>query len=84
MAGAFEYDHDLPCSLGGEASLGNCVVACKNCHQDKTSTRDIPVIAKSNRQRNSHLGIKAKGGRPMPGTKASGLRKRMDGRVERR
>ena len=23
MAGTFEYDHDLPCSLGGEASLGN-------------------------------------------------------------
>jgi len=40
-------------------------------------------MAKADRVLKKNFGLKPKG-RPMPGSKASGLRKRMDGTVERR
>ena len=81
--GKHEFHHDKECTFGGDNGLGNCVVLCLSCHGMVTSGQ-ATVIAKSNRQRNKNIGIKKAGGRPMPGSKASGLRKRMDGRVERR
>lgn len=81
--GRFEFDHDIPDWLGGEPTLENCMVLCDPCHGAKTAKVDIPRIAKTKRVRNAHLGIR-KAKRPMPGSKASGLRKRMDGTVERR
>jgi 5-methylcytosine-specific restriction enzyme A len=44
----------------------------------------VPRIAKAKRQQRAHLGAKARKSRPIPGSRASGLRKRMDGTVERR
>jgi hypothetical protein len=83
FSGKFIYDHDKPDTFGGEPSLGNCVVRCTACDKKKTYGQDIPNIAKSNRQREKHLGLRKAKGRPMPGTKASGIRKRMSGRVEK-
>jgi len=81
--GYIEYDHAIPCVLGGEATLDNCVVACRSCHRLKTSSKDIPIIAKSNRQRAKHIGIKR--GRSSFQTNRDGpFRKRMNGTVERR
>ncbi len=82
--GKHEFHHDKECTFGGDADLGNCVVLCLVCHRSITSGQ-AKVVAKSNMQRNKHIGIRRKPkGRPMPGTKASGLRKKMDGSVERR
>ncbi len=81
--GKHEFHHDKECTFGGDSNLSNCIVLCISCHREVTG-KQAAVVAKSNRQRNKDLGIKAKGGRPMPGTKASGLRKRMDGTVEKR
>ena len=83
VTGRIEYDHRKPAAFGGDNSLDNCVCACSGCHRLKTSTQDIPAIAKSNRQRVKHLGIR-RYSRPMPGTKRSGLKKKMNGTVERR
>lgn len=54
----FRYDHHIPDALGGEPVFENCKLLCTNCHGAKTGTRDIPAIAKSNRVRNRHIGIK--------------------------
>lgn len=44
-----EYDHCIPSALGGASDLSNCVVTCPPCHRLKTSTQDIPRIAKTKR-----------------------------------
>jgi 5-methylcytosine-specific restriction endonuclease McrA len=50
-----EYDHVIACAVGGEATLENCSVKCRNCHGAKTAKHDIPAIAKSKRIRNKHI-----------------------------
>lgn len=86
--GKFAYDHDLADGLGGKPTLENCRVLCSgspgSCHSTKTGKSDVPRMAKADRQKAASLGAKTQRGRPMAGTKASGLRKRMDGTVERR
>jgi 5-methylcytosine-specific restriction endonuclease McrA len=84
MAGDWHYDHVIPDALGGEPTLENCQVLCKSCHSTKTSKEDVPRIAKAERNFRQNSGIKKAKGRPIPGSKASGLRKRFDGTVERR
>jgi 5-methylcytosine-specific restriction protein A len=83
-AGITHYDHDTPDGLGGEPTLENCKVLCVLCHKKKTHEEDNPRMTKADNQRKRNFGIKARKGRPLPGTKASGLRKRFDGTVERR
>lgn len=77
----FHYDHVNPDAMGGEPTLENCRVLCTACHGRKTGEQDIPTIAKSNRQRANHLGLKVKRGPPMPGSKRSRWKKKMDGTV---
>lgn len=79
----FHYDHILPDWLGGKPTLENCQCLCENCHRSKTSSQDVPRIAKAKRQRDKHIKAR-KYRKPMPGSRASGWRKRMDGTVERR
>lgn len=76
-----EYDHNIPDWMGGEPTLENCVVLCKVCHKQKTGKKDIPVIAKTKRLQDRRMGIRNSS--RLPGTRASGIRKRMDGTVER-
>jgi hypothetical protein len=77
-----EYDHGVEDYLGGEPTPENCIVlGRKCCHAPKTANR-APVLAKVRR-----IDAKAAGttGRKavIPGSKGSGLRKRMDGTVWR-
>ncbi len=84
----FEVDHTIPEALIVDKSrpltaadgklLGK---AC--CHQPKTAT-DIRNIRQAERRRDRDSGAMRPKWRPIPGSKASGLRKRMDGTVERR
>ena len=80
-SGNVEFHHDKECTYGGDAKLDNCVPLCKNCHKAITK-KQAPVIAKSNRIRAKHLGIKRKSS--FPTNKTGPFRKRMDGTVERR
>lgn len=84
LSGGFHYDHIVADGLGGEPILSNCMVLCKACHGVKTATHDTPAVAKMKRQRERNIGIGRRKSRPMAGTTASGLRKRMNGIVERR
>lgn len=79
-----EFDHVTPLILGGQNRESNIQLLCHECHGAKTKL-DVKLKAKVARVRTKlSLGIKTPKGRPMPGSKASGLRKRMDGTVERR
>jgi 5-methylcytosine-specific restriction endonuclease McrA len=51
-----EYDHQIPCGLGGDNSLDNCVVLCGPCHSSKTTREDVPRIAKAKRVAAKHSG----------------------------
>ena len=79
-----EYDHDQACKDGGDNSFENCRVLCKHCHNAKTFGPDAEKFQTIRKREKRTAGIKPKSSRPMPGSKASGLRKRMNGRVERR
>jgi 5-methylcytosine-specific restriction enzyme A len=56
--GNTEYDHAIPCELGGDNDLRNCVVLCRSCHRAKTSRDDIPRIAKAKRNLRSTANIR--------------------------
>jgi len=56
--------------------------AHERCHLVKTK-RDVAVIAKAERIRNKFTGA-FRTRHPMPGSRASGMRRKMDGSVERR
>jgi 5-methylcytosine-specific restriction enzyme A len=60
----------------------NLAPALRDKHREKTAA-DVAEKSMIRRKRAKHLGIR-KPSRPMPGSKASGFRKRMDGTVERR
>lgn len=75
-------EHVRALELGGEDSRENMAPAHEACGIEKTRD-DHARAAKAKRVKARHLGI-TRPKRPMPGSKASGLRKRMDGTVERR
>ena len=80
---AWQCDHIWPLILGGEHRETNLQVLCGECHKAKTA-KDVEVKAKVYAIQKRHLGLKKPKGRPMLGTKRSGIRRRMDGTVERR
>lgn len=83
IIGRAEYDHSLPDALGGEPTLENCVCLCSKCHRQKTSTVDVPMIAKTKRVKAKAIGAK-RSKTPLPGSRGSGWKKKMDGSVVRR
>ena len=76
-------DHIHALINGGENRENNLQPLCRRCEPAKTAD-DVAEKSKVYRKKLSHLGLKKPKGRPMAGTKRSGLRKRMDGTVERR
>ena len=75
---AWDIEHVIPLALGGADTPENTRPAHTACHKGKTAT-DKGQIAKAVRQRANHLGVKRRQGRPMPGTKASGIKKPFGG-----
>jgi 5-methylcytosine-specific restriction endonuclease McrA len=57
MPGKIQYDHVIPCGLGGDNSLDNCAVLTTGHHADKTAI-DIDRIAKARRLEYKRFGIK--------------------------
>ena len=59
------FDHIIPDATRSENgvsnALDNCQVLCKSCHKAKTKD-DVKAIAKSNRVRAAHAGIKKRSG----------------------
>lgn len=76
-------DHVNPDGNGGDNTLENCACVCHTCHAYKTKN-DVARIAKMKRQRDRNQGIKRRKGPPMPGSRDSVFKRKMDGSVERR
>ena len=79
-----EHVHSL--GTGGSNKWFNRDVTCKNCFPIKNA-EDAKKLAKGRAVAVSRIippSQRQKKGRPMPGSKRSGFRKRMDGTVERR
>lgn len=72
--GHFRYDHDKADALGGAPTIENCKVICDSCDHAKTYTRDIPTIARVKRKQEFHIGARTPAYRPMPGSRASGIK----------
>lgn len=79
----FIDEHVNPLWRGGGNEMQNRGLACIPCAGDKTSV-EATERAKGRHVFERHIGVKKPKGRPMPGSRASGLRKRFDGTVERR
>lgn len=77
----WEVSHDIPLELGGADDDQNRKPAHYDCHRKHTAEVDIPAIAKSNRIRAKHTGAKAASRNPMPGSRASKYKRRMDGTI---
>ena len=75
-------EHLRALGLGGGNEVENRAPVHIACAEAKDSD-DLPRIAKAKRQKMAHLGIK-KSSRPIPGSRASGFKKHLDGRVTRR
>lgn len=77
-----EYDHRVAIANGGENRETNLWPVHPKCHRIK-SRDDLATKAADYKTQLHHLGIK-KPRRPMPGSRASPFKRRMDGTVERR
>lgn len=81
VPGHYEFDHTQALEHDGDNALDNWRALCFSpCHKLKTK-KDHQARGKRDRL---EVGGRPRKGRPLAGTKASGLRKRMDGTVERR
>lgn len=80
MPGMYHADHRIPLADGGADDESNLKLICLDCHKAKTRGE--------NRSRAHHKRIAAGGktrkGKPMPGSRASKFKRKMDGTVERR
>lgn len=79
----WDCDHVVALVNGGQHRESNLAPALRDKHREKTAL-DVREKSIVRRKRMKSLGIEPKKSRPMPGSKASGIRKRMDGTVERR
>ena len=76
-----DFDHATPLIDGGENTESNLRAVHRKCHRLHTARQALERTAARDHHKRAY-GLKAK--RPIPGSKASGWRKRMDGTVERR
>jgi len=81
--GDIHYDHDNPDANGGEPTLENCRVLCRSCHKIKTTTVDVPRIAKLKRNRRRNYGIR-RGRSSFRTNKDQPFKKKISGEVVRR
>jgi hypothetical protein len=80
----WDADHIRSLINGGENRESNFQPLCrKTCHKTKTKA-DTAEKAAIYKKRLSNYGLKKPKGRPMPGSKASGFKKKLDGSVVRR
>lgn len=79
----YECHHVFPVGMGGDNRPFNLQMMPKAEHRERTNKMDISAVAKHKRMERKRAGEK-RPSRPIPGSKASPWRKRLDGTVERR
>jgi 5-methylcytosine-specific restriction protein A len=75
----WEIDHSIPLIHGGKNRESNLQPLLTEHHRIKTHA-DVQTKARTARIKAAHLGVKAKG-RPMPGSKASKFKRKINGQV---
>ena len=81
--GGFHYDHIVPTWMSDDCGVENGQLLCIFCHRTKTK-QDIKNIAKVKRIQKKRAGLRKPRGRPLPGTKRSGIKRKVNGQVVRR
>jgi 5-methylcytosine-specific restriction endonuclease McrA len=76
-------DHRLAIINGGENREDNLGPIHSTCDKTKTAA-DVAIKAKTARVKLKHLGIKKRKGRPMPGSRDSGFKRKIGGGWEPR
>lgn len=76
----WELDHIVALANGGENRESNLAPALASEHRAKTS-QDVAMKSKDRRVRAKHTGAKPPSRNPLPGSRASGVKKMPDGRV---
>ena len=79
----WDVSHEIPLEAGGKDDDSNWYVAHRKCHRSHTARVDAPLIAKVKRVHQRHIGAK-KSKNPLPGSRNSLWKKKMDGTVVRR
>jgi 5-methylcytosine-specific restriction protein A len=79
----WQLEHVKPLALGGEHRERNLAPAIVEEHKHKTGD-EAGRRSKADKARRALNGTKARKSRPMPGSKASGIKKCMSGEVVRR
>lgn len=78
------YDHIVALINGGENRESNLQLLCTECHKVKTAG-DVAEKSRAYGARLKAVGIKAKSkSKPMPGSRASGFKRKIGGGVVRR
>jgi 5-methylcytosine-specific restriction endonuclease McrA len=78
----WQLDHVIALVNGGENRESNFAPLLVEHHKAKTR-EDVAIKSKTARIKAAHLGVRPKG-RPMPGSRASGWKRKMDGTMVRR
>lgn len=78
-----EFDHAILWANSRDSSLSNCLAVCPSCHRYKSAKHDTPLAAKTVRQADKHAGIRHTRN-PLPGSRKSKWKRRMDGSVVER
>ena len=77
---AWEVEHIIPLALGGDDCGDNLAPAHLDCHARKTAT-DAAATARAKRLEAYHIGADAPSRQPLPGSRRSPWKKRLDGTV---
>lgn len=80
----WDVSHEIPLEAGGKDDETNWYVAHRKCHRTHTATVDAPLIAKVKRIHHRHIGAKAPSKNPIPGSRNSPWKRKMDGTIVRR
>lgn len=81
--GDWRADHIRRWAEGGEDTPENLWPICTPCDVKRKAPHDTREVAKGKAVRDSLYIKNGPKGRPMPGSRGSGMRKRMDGTIER-
>lgn len=76
----WDVSHDIPLEAGGKDDQSNWFVAHRKCHRIQTATIDIPLISRVKRISQRHIGA-TQSKNPMPGSRNSKFKRKMDGTV---
>ncbi len=76
----WDADHIIPLADGGEHRESNLAPAIREAHQHKTAQENA-ARAVTRRKRSRHIGIKKTVRNPLPGSKGSKWRKKLNGEV---